>query len=91
MLSNTAVASQYQPAANAKSLDVLLAQYLEVSSCWNDHGRAVRTKMSVEKAIAHLREVRDSAKLHRGGKRLSEKAHKLMWDIVDLQADGNID
>lgn len=65
----------------------LAEMYFEVCRCWNDHARAVRKRMSVEKAISILREVRDQALSQKNGRQLSFKANKLLQDIIYLQDD----
>lgn len=74
-----------------KPMTQLVQQYFEVIKCWNDHAAAVSRGMSVERAIHLLREIRDTSKHHLNGELLARKADELLWDIVDLQADGNID
>jgi len=59
-----------------------LDAFLLVSRCWNNHDLAVAHKMSVERAIHILREVRRS-----GGKALARRANVLLQEIVKKQAD----
>lgn len=48
---------------------------------------SLKYKMSVEKAIRDLREVRDEARKYENGARLSFKANGLLNDIVKAPMD----
>lgn len=70
-----------------KTLGELVKQYLLVCTCWQDHKMSLKYKMSVEKAIRDLREVRDEARKYENGARLSFKANGLLNDIVKAPMD----
>lgn len=76
--------------AEATSLEVLIQHYMMVSQCWANPARAVKFRMTVEKALSTLRYVRDMASTRSNGKRLSLRAHKLLMEIVDHQVDRNM-
>lgn len=73
------------------SLEQLTQHYMEVSQCWVDPDKAIERKMSVERALSTLRNVRDIASCNPNGKRLAMYAHKLLMDIVDKQVEPQFD
>lgn len=78
------------PRQEIKLLEDLAADYFEVARCWNDHARAIRKRMSVEKAIKILRMVRDQSLVQKNGRSLSAKANELLQDIIYKQDDGDV-
>jgi len=65
-----------------KALDVLLQQFLFVHTCWQDPVRSVRHKMSYDRAIKELVEVREQALRFKFGSRLAHRAQQLLNEIV---------
>jgi len=65
-----------------KPLEELLTQFLFVHSCWQDPKKSVKHKMSYDRAIRELREVRDQALEYRYGDNLRVRAARLLREIV---------
>lgn len=70
-------------AVELRSLETLLAMYLNVKRCWNSYPLCLAENMTFERACNTLREVRDESNGRAGGARLSTDAHKLLWEIVN--------
>jgi hypothetical protein len=77
---------QQQP---SMSLEFLIQQYLLVSRCWENSELAISNSMSVERAIAILRDIDiRTGTIHRSnGLRLRRKANILLLQIVGLQVE----
>ena len=70
-----------------EKLEQLATQYFLVCKCWHNHREAVRNRMSVERAIKILREVREGALKYHTGRLLGRRALSLLQDIVRRQEE----
>lgn len=69
------------------AIEELTTMYFDVCRCWNDHNRAVSEGMTSDRAIKVLCLVRDQAQIHKNGRKLSEKAAGMLWNVIYLQDD----
>jgi len=76
-----------QASGRRKTVEELTDQLWLVSRCWNHHPTALIHRMSVEKAIALLREVMIEGAKYRAGQKLSQRAAQLLHDIVFISEE----